>query len=83
MLHPGLRIAWAKFARPTPSPRFPWQSFFGSSFRRTLLNASRDNRWPRKPIYQGEKGKEFNWDAFRWTNYRVAGAFPVGNFRLI
>lgn len=68
MFRPGLRFAWDKFARPAPSAS--WQSFFRSSFRRNLINSSRDNHWPRKPVMPG--GREFNWDTFRWTNYRVA-----------
>jgi len=70
MFRPGLGSAWNKFARPAANPSPQWQSFFHPSFRRTLINSSRDNHWPRSPIL--EEGKGFNWDAFRWTNYRVA-----------
>ena len=68
MFRPGLRSAWDKFTRPSPTTK--WQSFFRPNTRRTLINSSRDNHWPRPPILP--EGKGFNWDAFRWTNYRVA-----------
>jgi hypothetical protein len=73
MFHPGLRSAWTKFSRP--SQKTSWQSFFRPNSRRTLINSSRDNRWPQSPILPGGKG--FNWDAFRWTNYRVASISHV------
>jgi hypothetical protein len=74
MFRPGLRSAWDKFARPTTNPTKHWQSFFRPNPRRTLINSSRDNHWPRSPLNEG--GKTFNWDAFRWTNYRVASNTP-------
>src|SRR5271170_247806 len=74
MFRPGLRSAWDKFARPTTNPTKQWQSFFRPNPRRTLINSSRDNHWPRSPLKEG--GKTFNWDAFRWTNYRVASNPP-------
>ena len=66
------RFAWNKLPRPASSYN-PWSSFFRSNFRRTLINSSRDNRWPQSPVYDTKEGKKFNWDAFRWTNYRVSG----------
>jgi len=66
----GLRSACSIFSRPSPKVA-PWPTFFKPNTRRTLLNASRDNRWPTSPILP--EGKGFNWDAFRWTNYRVIG----------
>jgi hypothetical protein len=75
MFRPGLRSAWNNvFSRPS-SPGTPWQTFFRSNLqKRTLINSSRDNHWPRSPLLP--EGKGFNWDAFRWTNYRVASKFP-------
>jgi len=70
MFRPGLRAAWNAFSRPQSGAK-PWQTFFRSNLqKRTLINSSRDNHWPRTPILP--EGKGFNWDAFRWTNYRVA-----------
>src|SRR5271156_1305586 len=66
----GLRSAWSIFSRPSPKVA-QWPTFFKPNTRRTILNASRDNRWPTSPILP--EGKGFNWDAFRWTNYRVIG----------
>lgn len=68
MFGPGLRSTWDKFTRPSSTQQ--WQTFFRPNTRRTLINSSRDNHWPRPPILP--EGKGFNWDAFRWTNYRVA-----------
>lgn len=73
MLRPGVRFGWDKFARPLFQQK-AWEKFFRPNLRRTLLNSSRDNHWPRSPILP--EGKGFNWDAFRWTNYRVCGIFP-------
>ena len=73
MFHPGLRNVLNKFSRPPPGPIKPkWETYFTP--RRTFLNASRDAHWPRKPWYEG--AREFNWDAFRWTNFRVIGPPP-------
>lgn len=69
MFRPGLRSAWDRFARPNSKEKRVL--LFRSGFKRTLINSSRDNHWPRSPILK--EGKGFNWDAFRWTNYRVAG----------
>lgn len=69
MFRAGLRSTWNAFPRPAPTSA--WQTFFRTNQqKRTLINASRDNHWPRSPLLP--EGKGFNWDAFRWTNYRVA-----------
>jgi hypothetical protein len=75
MFRAGLRSTWNAFSRPAPTS--PWQTFFRTNQqKRTLINASRDNHWPRSPLLP--EGKGFNWDAFRWTNYRVASTFVLG-----
>ncbi len=75
MFRAGLRSTWGAISRPAPTN--PWQTFFRTNLqKRTLINSSRDNRWPRSPILP--EGKGFNWDAFRWTNYRVASTLLLG-----
>ena len=75
MFRAGLRSTWGAISRPAPTN--PWQTFFRTNLqKRTLINSSRDNHWPRSPILP--EGKGFNWDAFRWTNYRVASTLLPG-----
>jgi len=72
VLRSSLRSVWGTVSRPMAREK---PHFFRPSFSRTLINSSRDNHWPRSPVLPGGKG--FNWDAFRWTNYRVASFFVL------